>query len=200
MKKKSVKFVRAILVGLLFTVCLGTYSQKIDTLYYRFGKAEFMDNGTRIVVKRQFFKEKLFKLIQNIGRIGTLHQPLINSRRLNLAAWEHSVDQALSGDIGHWDFYERSNQWWFFGENVIMGYRFAMADYVLWFTSKGHRKNMFSYDYFFEGISFIKVKTYEPRFIKKSENYTNQTASSSIQNNSLAEKEQLSFYGTQVFK
>ena len=80
-----------------------------------------------------------------------------------------------------------------------MGYRFAMADYVLWFTSKGHRENMFSYDYFFEGISFIKVKTYEP-FIKKFQDYTNQTASSSIQNNSLAEKEQLSFYGTQVFK
>jgi len=168
----------------------GMISQKIDTLHYKFGKADFVFRGQRMLIKRQFVKEKAFKLVQNIARVLTFHLPLINNRRLNEAAWEHSVDQAIYGKIGHWNFGERSEKWLFFGENCISGYPSAVADYVLWFKSEGHRKNMFSYSFFSEGISFVKIKTYEQDF-----NYSENSTSSV----SLAEN-QLNYYGTQVFK
>ena len=71
--------------------------------------------------------------------------------------------------------------------------------YLGWFFSSGHRKNMFSYRYIIEGVSFIKMRYALP--------YNNDELPNFVRNSFLIKLKSIShsteksiFIGTQVFR
>ncbi len=123
----------------------------------------------------------------NLSRIVTLHQPLIGigTGKMHRGAWAHTKDMAKSGRFSHYDFNRRSDQYNFRAENIIMGCRSALGCYLIWFGSKGHRQNMFSWGYVFTGIAFCKA--IKIRTINKDGNV-------------VKKRTRLDTYGTQVFR
>lgn len=107
--------------------------------------------------KRLKWKERSFMAILNITRVLTLHQPLIGSKRLSQAASEHTIKMGETNSISHAQFNERSRKFNFMAENVEAGSKSAMGSFINWFTSKGHRQNMFSWRWFRSGIAFYKI-------------------------------------------